>query len=153
MEPTSAAKDNTFLHVLYLTDASVASMPPVSLIDVQDMYGAQVGDRVVLFSKTEVLVDVITYSVEGSSGAVSHLLTGLVPGSYTVTQNGSPIAESPVTTSNQTPSPSNRQGEVALWFLKALCPSQTAPLQPTPVPTRRLRRARTRVSTGRGARP
>ncbi len=101
IEPTLPVKDDTFLHVLYLTDASVSSMPPALLIDVDGMYGVEMDDQVTLFSKTGNPIITVAYPVSGASGTVTHLLTGLLPGTYYVTQNGAPIAGSPFTTGNQ----------------------------------------------------
>ena len=64
------------------------------------MSGAEVSNRVVLFSKTGALVNDVRYPV-WSSGTVHHLLTGIAPGTYHVTQNGQSLPESPITTSSQ----------------------------------------------------
>ena len=47
----------------------------------------------VLFSKAGALVKDVTYPVQ-SSGLVRHLLTGMAPGTYHVTQNGQSAQDS-----------------------------------------------------------
>ena len=101
--PTTPALTDTFLHVLSLADASVSAAPVATLIDAQTMSGAEVSNRVVLFSKAGALVNDVTYPIQ-SSGLVRHLLTGIAPGTYHVnhvTQNGQSLPQSPITTSSQ----------------------------------------------------
>jgi Heparinase II C-terminal domain len=98
--PTTPALTDTFLHVLSLADASVAAAPVASLIDTTAISGAEVSNRVVLFSKKGALVNDVTYPVQ-SSGLVRHLLTSIAPGTYHVTQNGQALPQSPITTSSQ----------------------------------------------------
>jgi hypothetical protein len=100
VRPTTPALTDTFLHVLSPADASVAAAPVATRIDAQTMSGAEVSNRVVLFSKQGALVNDVTYAVR-SSGPVRHLLTGMAPGTYHVTQNGLSLPESPITTSSQ----------------------------------------------------
>jgi hypothetical protein len=84
--PTKPAQTDIFLHVLSLADASVSAAPVATRIDATAMSGAEVSNRVVLFSKTGALVNNVTYTVS-SSGTVRHLLTGIAPGTYSITQN------------------------------------------------------------------
>jgi Heparinase II C-terminal domain/Heparinase II/III-like protein len=99
--PTTPALTDTFLHVLSLADASVSAAPVATRLDATAMSGAEVSNRVVLFSKTGALVNDVTYTVS-SSGTVCHLLTGIAPGTYHVTQNGQSLPESPpIITSSQ----------------------------------------------------
>jgi Heparinase II C-terminal domain/Heparinase II/III-like protein len=98
--PGMPALTDTFLHVLSLADASVAAAPVATLIDATAVSGAEVSNRVVLFSKKGTLVSDVTYPVR-SSGSVRHLLTGIAPGTYHVTQNGHSLPQSPITTSSE----------------------------------------------------
>ena len=74
-------------------------MPTTRLIDDGTAYGAEAGNRVVLFAKTSTPVQDVDYTVESAGPVVRHLLTGMLPGQYAVTRNGVPVSGSPLTTS------------------------------------------------------
>ncbi len=101
VRPVVASTADTFLHVLSVATNGVAAMPATRLIDAGTAYGAEAGDRVVLFAKTSTPVQNVDYTVESSGPAVRHLLTGMVPGLYGVTRNGVPVSGSPLTTSGE----------------------------------------------------
>jgi hypothetical protein len=96
--PTTPAQTDTFLHVLSLADASVSAAPVATRIDATAMSGGEVSNRVVLFSKAGALVKDVTYTVS-SSDTVRHLLTGIAPGTYRITQDDHSLP--PITTSSQ----------------------------------------------------
>jgi len=103
VRPIMSSTADTFLHALSVTSEAVTTMPPSRLIDAGPAYGAEVGDRVVLFAKTSTPVQDIDYTVETSGVPVHHLLTGMSPGQYDVTRDGTDVAGSPfVTTSDRT---------------------------------------------------
>ena len=97
--PVSSTAD-TFLHVLSVATSDVPAMLPTRLIDAGTAYGAEAGDRVVLFAKTSTPVEDVDYTVQSAGPVVRHLLTGMLPGQYAVTRNGVPVAGSPLTTSS-----------------------------------------------------
>jgi hypothetical protein len=70
--PTTPALTDTFLHVLSLADASVLCRTRCHSHRCHGNVGAEVSNRVVLFSKTGALVNDVTYPV-WSSGPVHHL--------------------------------------------------------------------------------
>ncbi len=65
VRPTTNANEHLFLHVFYVADASLGSMPDVDLIDTDDVIGAEVGGHVVLFSKFGNALNSVTYEYEG----------------------------------------------------------------------------------------
>ncbi|MFH0731976.1 MAG: PKD domain-containing protein [Candidatus Omnitrophota bacterium] len=90
---TIAPEDSTqtnFLHVLYTTDATTASMPATTLVEGDTMAGALVnapGARLVMFAKTADKISDVTYQVNSSAVSTKHLLVDMQPGFYNVEQN------------------------------------------------------------------
>ena len=99
VRPPVPSTADTFLHVLSVATDGVAAMPATRLIDAGTAYGAEAGDRVVLFAKTSTPVQDVDYTVESAGPVVRHLLTGMLPGLYAVTRDGVPVSGSPLTTS------------------------------------------------------
>jgi heparin/heparan-sulfate lyase len=95
------ATDQTFLHVLAVTDTAVTAMPSARLIDAGTAWGVEVADRVAVFRKGTAPIQALAYTVEAAAGTVRHLLTGLAPGSYRVTLEGAVVAGSPFPTSSE----------------------------------------------------
>ena len=65
VSPGTPSAEDYFLHVLYVADAGVGSMPEASLVEAGDMVGVEVGGHVVLFSRTGIAVDSVTYEFGG----------------------------------------------------------------------------------------
>ncbi len=100
VQPAAPATADTFLHVLSVTTDGTTAMVPARLIDGGTAWGAEAGDRVVMFAKTSSPVQNLTYTVESANPPVRHLLTGMLPGQYAVTAGGVPVSGSPLTTSS-----------------------------------------------------
>jgi heparin/heparan-sulfate lyase len=99
--PALPALEDRFLHVLTVTDSDTTSASSAILVDGDTMVGAVAQDHVTLFSRTGAFVENVAYTVTGTTGALTHLLTGVTPGVYSVTQNGTPLASSPFIASDQ----------------------------------------------------
>ncbi len=61
VSPSTSSAENLFLHVLYVAGASVTSMPDVSLVESDEVVGAEIDGHVVLFSRSGIAVDSTTY--------------------------------------------------------------------------------------------
>ncbi len=64
VSPTSPQAETLFLHVVYICDSGVQSMPETRLIDTDDVVGVQVGDDVVLFSGSGASIESLDYMYE-----------------------------------------------------------------------------------------
>jgi hypothetical protein len=65
VSPQVNANDHLFLHVLYVGDASESAMPTCTLIDSDEIIGAEIDGHVVLFSRGGIAVDSATYEYGG----------------------------------------------------------------------------------------
>jgi hypothetical protein len=84
-----------FLNVVTATTTSVSSPPTAALIEGAGVYGAQIADRagayVAVFTTAASPVANLAYTAL-HPGAAMHVVSGLQPGDYTVTQNGNAIS-------------------------------------------------------------
>ncbi len=96
--PTTAARDDIFLHVLTIGNAATVGVTAAQPVDGDRMAGAKIGERVVLFRKEEGLFDEGSYIVPDTTATVSHLLTGFVPGKYHVVHNSVQMVTGPFLT-------------------------------------------------------
>jgi heparin/heparan-sulfate lyase len=102
VSPTVAVLDDIFLHVLSVGNDSVPAMAPATRIDATSLVGAEMGDRVALFSRTGTPVSGDAYTVTSAAGIIHHLLTGIAPGSYQVIRDGVKLPDGPFPASSQT---------------------------------------------------
>lgn len=89
VQPQIPSKDDLFLHILYLTNISANSMPQAKLIQSKDnqMAGAQIENRLALFSKTGKNISKVDYSIV-YKGSIRHLICNLEPNrEYSVIDN------------------------------------------------------------------
>jgi hypothetical protein len=93
VQPASDATTDYFLNVVNPTDTTVGTAPATSQVSGSGIYGAVIADSggsyVAVFSPT--VTDTLTYTAT-HSGAGKHVVSGLAPGTYAVTQGGSPLA-------------------------------------------------------------
>ncbi|MBD3347915.1 MAG: hypothetical protein GF400_01815 [Candidatus Eisenbacteria bacterium] len=59
--PENDGREHLFLHVLYVADASVSSMPETKLVESEDVVGVEVNGRVVMFTRTGIAIDSASY--------------------------------------------------------------------------------------------
>jgi para-nitrobenzyl esterase len=81
VSPRVPANDDRFLHVLTVADATTHEAPPVRRITGQDMIGAQVLDRAVLFSSSGLQLSSTQFVVAAES-PVTCLVCDLAPGRW-----------------------------------------------------------------------
>ena len=90
LSPQTASPDDAFMNVMQVTDADNNILLPVVAIETTQMTGVQIGDRIVLFSKSGNLVDTpINLNVIGS-GTFKVLITDLEKGNWSITGLNSP---------------------------------------------------------------
>jgi len=84
ISPSTAAATDTFLNVMQVMDAAYNSPLTVTAIDTTNYTGAQIGDRIVLFSKTgNVLNSSISLTFSGV-GTFKVLITDVENGNWSV---------------------------------------------------------------------
>jgi hypothetical protein len=91
-----SSTSSLFLTVLAPTASSVSSMPPVSLIDTGNYRGAFYNDgtlpRIALFSADGTAQTSVNYTATYSSSLTgTHVILDMVPGTYSVTRDGTAI--------------------------------------------------------------
>jgi hypothetical protein len=64
VRPTTSAEEHLFLHVLYVADASMGSMPAVDPITTDDVVGVEIEGNVVVFSRSGDPLDPVMYDYE-----------------------------------------------------------------------------------------
>lgn len=84
------------LNVMQMGDASLSSFDTLEHIQNTEQSGVRIGDRVVMFSAEEVLLDHVLYTVHNPSAGLKHLVADLSPGTYQVKLNGN-VAGQPLT--------------------------------------------------------
>ena len=84
ISPANAAKSDTFLNVLQVTDAGTDHYMPVTEIETETLYGVQISDRVVTFSKSATDMSEIAFDAAGS-GELQYTLCDVEPGTWEVT--------------------------------------------------------------------
>jgi heparin/heparan-sulfate lyase len=87
--PKVPAKENVFLNVMQMTDNSQKELP-VARIDAEEMVGAVIADRVVLFSRDgKPLKGGVKFEIPSSSPEkVKVLVTDLIPGTWQIWKDG-----------------------------------------------------------------
>jgi heparin/heparan-sulfate lyase len=90
VSPSVSATSDQFLHVMTVMDASVPNGPEVLMLDGDDLIGARLLDRVVLFSKSGELLTRAAFSLAGPS-PTKVLVCDLRPGRWSVTKDGAPL--------------------------------------------------------------
>lgn len=65
VSPQVDSAEDLFLHVFYVTGSGTTSMPDVSLVESDEVVGAEIDGHVVLFSKSGIAVDSATYEYGG----------------------------------------------------------------------------------------
>lgn len=92
VSPASPAKSDSFLHVLTVMDAGTPEGPVVSTISSEELIGATVLDRAVLFSKQGGLLDRANFHVSGN-GKLRILVCDLKSGDWEVRRNKQLVRE------------------------------------------------------------
>ena len=87
--PKNPAKENVFLNVMQMTDNSQEELPVVR-IDGEDVVGASIADRVVVFSRDGKTLDgKVVFEIPSSCPAsVKMLVTDLLPGTWQIRKDG-----------------------------------------------------------------
>jgi len=101
VSPSTASRDDLFLHILYPTESTTTIMPETSLISSYsgDMEGALIKDpttpRIVMFSKNSAQIENVIYLADYESTQIGkHLIVDLVPNTiYDIYKNGEKIEE------------------------------------------------------------
>ena len=105
VNPSTNATTDYFLNVVNATDTSTAAAPATSPVSGEGVYGAMVADSggfyVAVFSPT--VRDSLSYTAS-HPGTAKHVVSGLNPGAYFVTQNGVSISD---------PYPTDASGAIA----------------------------------------
>ena len=85
LSPKTASQTDVFLNVMQVTDADNHTLLPVEAVETDQMTGAKIGDRIVLFSKNGALVNSpVNLTIEGS-GTFKVLITDLEKGNWEIT--------------------------------------------------------------------
>ena len=88
LSPAKAATNDLFLNVMQVSDADKEDYLPVELIENEKLCGAEISDRVVLFSKSgERIGSGISFTAPGS-GELLYTVCDVEAGSYSVTAGG-----------------------------------------------------------------
>ncbi len=91
LSPTTNAKQTYFLNVIQVSDADKSDYLATSLIDASAVYGAQVADRVVTFSKTgSEITNTVSFAATGE-GTLKYTLTDMAKGTWAVTVGGTSV--------------------------------------------------------------
>jgi len=94
ISPNTPQADDSFLNVLQVMDNVDGPEPLVpTAIDADNMVGAKIADRVVMFGKGETkLSGTVTFQVYGDEDQLHYLITDLAAGYWTVERDGQRIA-------------------------------------------------------------
>ncbi|MBI3245669.1 MAG: heparinase II/III family protein [Deltaproteobacteria bacterium] len=98
VSPAIAARDDMFLHVLTVSNATTVAAATGLKVDGDLVVGAKIDDHVILFSKDGVPLSEGSYTAPNTTETVTHLLTGFLPGKYHVVQNGTQMVTGPFLT-------------------------------------------------------
>lgn len=78
IQPSQLQKQNNFLNVLYVTDASVPNMPQTIKVTGTTLIGCQTEDWIVMFSQEETQLESGQFNVAGT-GTYRTIITNLIP--------------------------------------------------------------------------
>jgi heparin/heparan-sulfate lyase len=91
LSPVTAAKDDQFLNVMQIMDATGTPATAVA-IEGDKLTGAKVNDRVVLFGKkSEVASNAFAFTVTGNEATIQYLVVDLAPGTWSVSKDGKAV--------------------------------------------------------------
>ncbi len=92
VSPTTPSRPDEFLHVLTVMDAETPTGPRVAMISSDELVGATVVDRAVLFSRSGDLLESASFTAE-ANGRRRFLVCDLQPGYWSVRRDGRLVAE------------------------------------------------------------
>jgi hypothetical protein len=92
VSPAVPANSDNFLHVLTVMDAGTSEGPMVGMVSSEELTGATVLDRAILFGKSGNLLDYANFDISGN-GKLKILVCDLKPGKWTVRRNGESASE------------------------------------------------------------
>ena len=92
ISPAVPAKPDDFLHVLTVMDKETAQGPAIRTITSDQLIGATVLDRVVLFGRSGALLDRASFEADGER-PIKFLVCDLQPGYWSIRKNGQLLTE------------------------------------------------------------
>jgi len=92
VSPAIPAKSDNFLHVLTVMDAGTSKSPTASMISSEELVGATILDRAVLFGRSGELLGSASFDINGD-GKLKVLVCDLKPGDWAIRRNGELMSE------------------------------------------------------------
>lgn len=87
ISPEAPAKTDHFLNVLQVTDAGTTNYLPAEHIDIGEIHGVKVSDRVVTFARGNEDLSAVDFEINGE-GTYKYTICDVVPGTWEVIVNG-----------------------------------------------------------------
>lgn len=92
VSPAIPAKLDNFLHVLTVMDAGTSKSPTASMISSEELVGATILDRAVLFGRSGELLSSASFDISGD-GKLKVLVCDLKPGDWEIRRSGELMSE------------------------------------------------------------